>query len=288
MNLWTRRAFLAQTMTAAGTLALPGWAAASKMRFGLVTYLWGQDWDLPTLIANCEATGALGVELRIEHAHAVEPSLSKEERDAVRKRFADSTVECLGMGTNQQFDMPNERALARSIEGAKEYIQLSHDIGATGIKVKPNTLHDTVPREQTIEQIGKALNEIGKFGADLGQEIRLEVHGKHTSDLPVIKAIMDVADHPSVGVCWNSNDEDLAGDGLEHNFNLVKGRFGRTVHVRELDLGDYPYQNLMNLLVGMNYDGWVLLEARTAPEDRVAALKQQREIFEAMVTKASA
>ncbi len=287
MNLWTRRAFLAQTMAATGALALPSWAAASKMRFGLVTYLWGQDWDLPTLIANCEATGALGVELRIEHAHAVEPSLSKEERDAVRKRFADSPVECLGTGTNQQFDMPNERALARSIEGAKEYIQLSHDIGATGIKVKPNTLHETVPREQTIEQIGKALNEIGKFGADLGQEIRLEVHGKHTSDLPVIKAIMDVADHPSVGVCWNSNGEDLMGEGLEHNFNLVKGRFGRTVHVRELNEGDYPYQDLMNLLVGMDYDGWVLLEARTTPADRVAALKEQREIIEAMVAKAS-
>ena len=27
------------------------------MRFSLVTYMWGADWDLPTLIANCEAAG---------------------------------------------------------------------------------------------------------------------------------------------------------------------------------------------------------------------------------------
>ena len=27
------------------------------MQLGLVTYMWGADWDLPTLIKNCEATG---------------------------------------------------------------------------------------------------------------------------------------------------------------------------------------------------------------------------------------
>ena len=25
-----------------------------ELKFGLVTYQWGKDWDLPTLISNCE------------------------------------------------------------------------------------------------------------------------------------------------------------------------------------------------------------------------------------------
>ncbi len=33
--------------------------------------------------------------------------------------------------------------------------------------------------------------------------------------LPVIRQIMDVATHPNVAVCWNSNAEDLQGEGLE-------------------------------------------------------------------------
>lgn len=33
----------------------------SGMKFGLVTYQWGKDWDLPTLIANCVKTGYHGV-----------------------------------------------------------------------------------------------------------------------------------------------------------------------------------------------------------------------------------
>ena len=104
----------------------------------------------------------------------------------------------------------------------------------------------------------------------------------------IIKQIMDVADHPNVGVCWNCNGPDLEGEGLRHNFNLVKGRFGATAHVRELNIGSYPYQELIGLLVDMDYDGWILLECRTNPKDRVAALIEQRKVFEDMVAKAQA
>ena len=64
-------------------------------------------------------------------------------------------------------------------------------------------------------------------------------------------------------VCWNSNDVDLEGEGLDHNFDLVKDRFGSTFHVRESNLDDYPYQHLMKRFLEIKYDGWILLEART-------------------------
>jgi sugar phosphate isomerase/epimerase len=260
-------------------------AAASRMRFGLVTYLWGQDWDVPTLIANCTTAGLGGVELRTQHAHGVEPSISRAERVEVRKRFEDSPVTLVGLGTNEEFDDPDPDVVKARIETTKAYLQLSADVGGSGVKVKPNDFHEGVPHDQTIEQIGKSLNLVGAFGADIGQAIRLEVHGR-CSELPTIKAIMDVADHPNVGVCWNSNDADLEGGGLEYNFNLVKDRLGATTHVRELNIGAYPYTDLIRLLAGIDYDGWVLLEARTRPNDRVAALAEQRHVFEQMVAAA--
>jgi len=97
---------------------------------------------------------------------------------------------------------------------------------------------------------------------------------------------MDVADHPNATVCWNCNPEDLKGRGLESNFNLLKDRFGAVTHVRELDDNSYPYEELIRLFVGMDYRGWIMLEGRTNPEDKVAALIQQRNIFEQMVEKA--
>ena len=179
------------------------------MKLGLVTYLWGQDWDLPTLLKNCEAAGVLGVELRTEHKHGVEPALSPAERREVRQRFADSPVTLVGYGSNAEYHSGDAAELHRNIELTKAYIQLMHDCGGSGVKVKPNSFVKNVPHQQTLEQIGKALNTVGAYAADFGQKIRLEVHGQGTDELPNIKAIMDVATHPNVGVCWNCNATDL-------------------------------------------------------------------------------
>lgn len=254
------------------------------MRFGLVTYQWAKDWDLPTLLKNCEKTGVLGVELRTTHAHRVEPNLSTAERDEVRKRFEDSPVTFVGIGSDERFDSPDLAKLAKAIEATKAFVQLSHDIGGGGVKVKPNDFHKEVPREKTIEQIGKALNRVGEFAAGFGQQIRLEVHGQCAS-LPIIKQVMDVADNPNVAVCWNSNPTDLDG-GLEHNFKLVKDRLGQTLHIHTLDSGQYPYDELFQLLVKADYAGWLLLEEGKIPEDPVAALAKQRRLFDEMLTKA--
>jgi sugar phosphate isomerase/epimerase len=289
---YTRRDFLIQGSQAAAGLMLLNQLSAcsgpkpgSEIRFGLVTYLWGKDWDLETLITNCEAANYPGVELRTTHAHGVERDLNAEQRMEVKKRFQDSAIDWVGIGSNENFDSPDPDKLKMSIEATKDFIKLSHDIGGTGVKVKPNSFHEGVEHEVTIEQIGKSLNTVAQFGADYGQQIRLEVHGQ-CSKLPIMKSIMDIADHPNVGVCWNSNNEDLAGQGLEYNFNLVKDRFGDTAHIRELNVGDYPYQDLMNLFVKMDYKGWILLEARTAPEDPVAAMKEQLNIFHKMIKNA--
>ncbi len=259
--------------------------AKKGMKFGLVTYMWGFDWDLPTLITNCEKTGYLGVELRTQHAHKVEINLNTAQRAEVKKRFADSQVECVGYGSNFEFHSPDPKQLRNNIEQAKEYVKLCRDIGATGLKVKPNDLPDSVPKEKTIAQIGDSLNEIGRFASDYGQLIRVEVHGNLTQELPNMKAIFDHVTEPNVKINWNCNDQDLLPPGLESNFNLVKKWFGDTVHVRELNTGDYPYQHLFDLLKNIDYKGWILLEARTEPADRIVAMKEQLAVFNQMIEK---
>jgi sugar phosphate isomerase/epimerase len=256
------------------------------MKPGLVTYLWGKDWDVPTIIQNCEKSNFLGVELRTEHAHGVEPSLNVAQRKEVKTRFDSSKVEFIGYGSNVEFDSPDPAVLKQNMDFAKELVKLSHDVGGSGVKVKPNKFHESVPREKTIEQIGKSLNEIGKFGSDYGQLIRLEVHGRETQELPNIKAIMDVADNRNVAVCWNSNPTDLNGKGLEYNFNLVKDRLGDTVHIHEMDSDSYPWQELMNLFVKMDYSGWMLWECTSNPENKVETMTRNRKMWEQLVAKA--
>jgi hypothetical protein len=295
MSHFSRREFLGAAAVGASlfaTLGRPqvGFAEEKKgadIQFGLVTYQWGKDWDLPTLIANCAKAGCLGVELRTTHKHGVEPTLSEAERLDVRKRFADTDVKCVGIGSNERYDNPDPAVVAKAIDATKAFIVLSHDIGGSGVKVKPDSFHLNVPKEKTIEQIGKSLNELGEYAAGFGQQIRLEVHGQ-CCKLPTIKAIMDVADNSNVGVCWNSNPEDLDAPGLEHNFNLVKDRFGETAHIHLLDSKTYPHQQLLELYVKMDYAGWLMLEEGTVPTDPAAALIEQRQLFDKMLAAARA
>lgn len=289
MERFSRRRFLENSALAAAVAAafpvskLLAAEKTAKLKFGLCTYQWGANWDLPTLLKNCEKAGVLGVELRVDHKHNVGPKLDASQRQDVKKRFSDSPVTLVGFGTNQCFDNPDPAKVKQQIEGAKAFVRLSHDVGGSGVKVKPNDFHPNVPHEKTIEQIGKSLLELGRFAADFGQQIRLEVHGT-CCQLPTIKQIIDIADHPNVAVCWNSNPQDLEGKGLEYNFNLVKSRLGATLHIHELNSKtfNYPFQDLIKLLVKADYAGWALLESYTTPKDPLPILTEQRKLFESM------
>lgn len=291
-NNLSRRLFVQKSITAGIGLAAMkymtscSFASDKGMKFGLVTYLWAKDWDLPAIITNCEKVGFKGVELRTQHAHGVEINLNAAQRTEVKKRFADSDVICVGYGSNFEYHSSDPVVLRENIEQTKEYIKLCKDIGATGIKVKPNTLPAEVPKEKTIAQIATSLNEVGKFAQDFDQLVRVEVHGPLTQEIPNMKAIFEQVSEPNVKICWNSNDKDLLPPGLEANFNSVKKWFGDTVHVRELNIESYPFQKLFDLFEDINYDGWILLEASSEPTDKLAAMKEQIAIFNRMVAEA--
>ena len=90
----------------------------TKMKLGLCTYLWGKDWDIPTLIKNCKSSGILGVELRVEHAHGVTLDLNAAQRKEVKKQFAGSKIElgvCKGKKAYDKREAIKSRDIARDI-----------------------------------------------------------------------------------------------------------------------------------------------------------------------------
>jgi sugar phosphate isomerase/epimerase len=293
MFVTSRRHFLrlAGTTLAGGGLWLKGadqaQAAdratdAAVMQLGLVTYNWGKDWDLPTLLANCEETGFAGVELRTTHKHGVEPILSDRERAEVAARFADSPVQLAGLGTVCEYQATDPDLVKKNIEESKAFIRLCHDVGGGGIKVRPNGLPEGVPVEKTLSQIGHALREVAEYGTGYGVAVRLEVHGHGTSELEHIKSIFDAADHENLYVCWNCNAQDLEGEGLRHNFKLVADRIG-TVHIHDLRSDAYPWQELFALLKEARFEGWTLLEDGEQPADIVQAMHENRRLWQQLV-----
>jgi len=237
------------------------------MKLGLVTWLIGKDMDCHQLIELCQGAGLAGVELRQEHAHKVEVSLSKQERAEVKALFAGPGVEIAGLGGCYEYHSKDPEEVKKNIEGSKAYAQLAADVGAPGIKVRPNDLYDDVPHEQTQEQIGKALREVAAFAEGVGVKVRLEVHGPNGSNDPRnIRKIMDACDHPNAYVCWNSNKLEQDENGsIQWCFDLLKDKID-LVHITDIGVYQYPWQQLFDNLKGIHYQGYCLAEMGYNPE----------------------
>lgn len=256
------------------------------LQLGIVTYNIAKDWDLPTILQKLEKLGYGGVELRTTHKHGVEVDLTPEQRQEVRKRFDDSPVELVGLGSAFEYQSPDPAVVRKNIDGTKAYVRLAHDLGAAGVKVRPNGLPKGEDPDQVFRRIGAALHEVGEDAEKYGVEIRVEVHGGGTQDWPGFARIIDYADHPNVGVCWNSNPTDVTPQGtIEPNFKLVAGRI-RLVHLRDLTDEKYPWRELFRLLTASGFSGFTLAEIPDSPDpDRV--LQYFRKLWQAYQPEAS-
>ena len=255
-------------------------AVPRGLRLGTVTYNIAKDWDIPSLIRHLTETGYEAVELRTTHKHGVEIALSPSARADVRARFADSPVKIGGLGTTCEYHSPDAAILRRNVDETKAWVLLAKDIGAPGVKVRPNALPRDVPEEKTLEQIGRSLAECGAFAREHGVKIQLEVHGEGTSRLPRIRRILDYGGNdPGVKVCWNSNPTDLLDGGFDANFGLVRDQIGQ-VHMRDLFVEEYPWRSLLGALTQMKFDGYCFAEIPEST-DPVRVLKYFRGLFRA-------
>jgi len=252
-----------------------------RLRLGLVTYLVGKDLDLESLITLCEKTGLEGLELRTTHAHGVELSLTPAERERVRKRFEATPVVLAVLGSICEYHSPDAAVVRRNVEETKRWLHLAHDVGALGVKVRPNGLPEGVPVEKTLSEIAGAIAECGDAAESVGKDIFIEVHGGGTSDPPRMKAILDACPSPRIGATWNCNPTDLEDGSIEWTYRLLSPRV-RMAHIHDLYEG-YPYkQELFPAMLRDSFGGYCLIEmAQTADPERV--LRYYRRLFDEMV-----
>ena len=295
MSDLTRRDFLASTaaVTGAGLLTAHVEAqqpppnreeARQRYRLGIVTYNIAANWDLTALLRICRAVGLSPVELRTTHRHGVEPTLSADQRRDVRRRFQDAGVEIWGCGSVCEFHSTDAAVVRQNIESCRRFCQLVADIGGRGVKVRPNALPASVPTERTLAQIGRSLTECGRAANDTGVEIWVEVHGTGTAHPPHMRTIMQTADHPRVGVTWNSNQTDIVNGSVAEYFRMLRPWI-KSCHINELEKDAakvYPYRGLFRLFREHGYDRATLCEVgKTYPDPAVGekALRDYKKLW---------
>jgi sugar phosphate isomerase/epimerase len=317
----SRRAFIARSLKAAvGAGAIAALApnvalAATKanLRFGLATYEWGKDWDIPTILKNLTAAKVYSVELKtvitagngsIRYPHGVELDLTKSQRADIKKRFADSPVEVVSLATSEHFPysqvsknkatvdgiriykakhnaepISGPEITEATIDAIKEYLQLSNDVGSKFVRVLPHDWLPDVPHEKTLDLLADGLNAVCGVAQDLGQQIALEAHST-PGTLANMKYVMDRMKYPkAIGIRINSEGRNVVNPSFEEQYAMIKDVVSPTMHVHNLKSSGYPYQTVINVMTKAGWDGWAFLEVSDNVPDRVAALAEQRALW---------
>ena len=92
-------------------------------------------------------------------ASATEPCTSS------KGRAADAGLVIWSLGTVCEFQSPDAAVVRQNVQSCREFVQLAQDLGARGVKVRPNGFPKDADPEKTLEQIGRALRECGAADA---------------------------------------------------------------------------------------------------------------------------
>ena len=77
--------------------------------------------------------------------------------------------------------------------------------------------------------------------------------------------MMEEANHPHVGICWNSNQEDLIDGQVRPGFEMLRPWL-RNVHINELWKSEYPWKELFGLIKTVGYNRYMLAEIPDNPD----------------------
>ena len=128
----------------------------------------------------------------------------------------------------------------------------------------------------------RALAACGRMANDEGVEIWVAVHGPGTSEPRHIRTIMEQANHPRVGITWNSNPTDVANGSVGAAFTMLR-QWIKSCHINSI-FGSYPYRELFQCLKGMKYDRFTLVEIpeKLDPINGTLLLKYYKRLWQAL------
>ncbi len=251
------------------------------MKLSLLTYQLGQDFTLDELLALCTKYGYRGLECRaqLEHKHGVELTASPAERAEIRRRFANSPVELVGISTSCRFEFPEAEKRREQVDLAKRFIDLAADVGAPQIRVFGNAFPPGSDKQEVVRNVGECLRRIAEHAEGSGVDCNLEMHGDFYYWEHTVRAVQ-LADHPRVGIVYNCDPRETKWGAIATFIHPAASHL-RHVHLHNLEDTPYPYPEMFRVLKNLGYGRFLSLESSASSDpERVIAIYAR--LFESM------
>lgn len=231
-------------------------------------------WELEKIAEAARAYGYQAVELRAIGGDLdllKRPEFQPGAIDATRRWLADQSLAICCVDTSCTFDSRDADERREQVEVALGHAELAAALGASLIRIFPDTIQAGATRTETRDNIAACLRAVAQRAPD-GVRIGLETHGDFARG-QAAGEIMRLADHPKVVLIWDVANSLAAGDSIAEAAGEVAPHLAH-VHLRDARAvegqehwlpvlaghGNVSFDDAVDALRGLQYDGYISFE----------------------------
>lgn len=195
------------------------------MTLAFMTFV-APEWSLEQHLAAAIRYGYDGIEPRCAagHAHGIELSTTKAQRQALRAQCADCGVGLPALATSLRYNFPDPAQVAEMVEETKRYLQLAADLGAPNIRVFGGMPPDEgVSKEEGARRVAEGLAQCLETADSCGVNLCLETHdffcrAEHAA------LVVNAVNHPRLGFNWDMLHTARFGETPGESWQHLAGR----------------------------------------------------------------
>jgi sugar phosphate isomerase/epimerase len=237
------------------------------MKYSFMTFSCPQA-TLGEALAMAHRFGYDAIEPRIAagHGHGIEPAADQASRTSVRRQADDAGVALCCLATSCKYADP--ATAAGQVDETLQAIDLAADVGAPRIRVFGGQIPKGRSRNESIALLVESLRQVVDRALQRGVAVCLETHDDWCDPAHVAEVVQQV-NSPAVAVNWDVMHPVRAGGStMDGAFEALRPWI-RHLHVHDgsrrqdqLELvpigqGDFDHRRVIELLVGMDYDGYL-------------------------------
>lgn len=228
------------------------------------------DWPWDKVLGEALNMGYEGIELRIVDGEMrlwkAKPFLPDNINETV-KAIRSANLQICCVDTSCSFH--EIQSFENSVEEGKAAIDLAAQLGALYIRVFGDVIPNEAEEMQTISQVAKGLDILGRYAEGKGIEVLLELHGDFSVSDRVL-ALLKRTSSPAIGVLWDINNPyRTAGESMQETYEKLGG-YIRHTHFKDSigrdksyvlpGQGDLPMEEALTILRAADYKGWLSFE----------------------------
>jgi sugar phosphate isomerase/epimerase len=233
------------------------------------------DWSLDQVIDFAVRHSYKGVEIRgIKREMVLSKSPHFANDKAIKessKKFADKGLKVVCLGSSAAMHHSDETERNKSMDEAKGFIEIANKLDCPYVRVFPDKLPESKPREQTMELIADGLNKLSDFSKGSMVKVLMETHGDLVRSDDLVTVMKNV-NGKNAGLVWDiSNMWAKTGEAPSVVYPKLKQWIFHT-HLKDLKKdngkevytmfgeGEVPIFESIDLLLKDNYKGYYSFE----------------------------